>query len=351
MSWKKARIKDIADISGVSIGTVDRVLHNRGEVANETRKRVLDVAKELNYSPNLIAQTLRSKKRINIAVLMPESSGENPFWYKHEQGINNVINELVPYPVILNKIEFDIQNEKDFERKADLVLKLNADGVLFPPIFKVESISLCQKLKIANIPVVFFDGFIDDTGFLAYVGEDAIRSGRVAGQLADMITPAGSDIIVINIAKDLENIHHLNNRAKGFLEYFQTSGKNKGRKLMVNVPDPDMKKISTEIDPLFRSHFKPGTVFVSSSRAHLLARHLENEGLKKINLIGYDLLEENVRYLKAGYIKFLIGQRPAEQTYNGIRKLFEYLLFSRIPEKMEYLPIDIISSENVDCFM
>jgi LacI family transcriptional regulator len=68
-------------------------------------------------------------------------------------------------------------------------------------------------------------------------------------------------------------------------------------------------------------------------------------------VIGYDLLDSNVRLLKSGSIRFLIGQRPEEQTYKGIKKLFEYLSLHKIPDKIEYLPVDIVTSENVEFFL
>lgn len=58
---KQVRIKDIAKLSGFSIGTVDRVLHNRGEVAADTKEKILKIARELDYKPNIVAQALTTK--------------------------------------------------------------------------------------------------------------------------------------------------------------------------------------------------------------------------------------------------------------------------------------------------
>ena len=55
---KQVRIKDIAIRAGVSAGTVDRVLHNRGEVKSKTKELILKIAKELDYKPNVAAQKL-----------------------------------------------------------------------------------------------------------------------------------------------------------------------------------------------------------------------------------------------------------------------------------------------------
>jgi len=50
------RIKDIAEKAGCSIGTVDRVIHNRGRVAKPVRDRILEIIRELNYKPNVNAR-------------------------------------------------------------------------------------------------------------------------------------------------------------------------------------------------------------------------------------------------------------------------------------------------------
>ena len=65
MPSKKTRIKDIARLAGVSIGTVDRVIHNRGEVAEKTKLKVQQILKETNYSPNVMAQALKLKETVS----------------------------------------------------------------------------------------------------------------------------------------------------------------------------------------------------------------------------------------------------------------------------------------------
>jgi LacI family transcriptional regulator len=351
MSQKKARIKDIAMLAGVSIGTVDRVLHDRGEVAEKTKLKIQTILKETNYSPNVMAQVLKSKKRFNIVSLLPEPTSDNSFWLKHPTGMITAIEELNPFPINIRQITFDIMSEDDFQRKAVSVLNLKPDGVILAPIFKSESIALCSRLHKENIPFVFIDGFIENTDFLAYIGEDIFQSGRVAGQLIDMITNKNSDILVVTIARNLKNVHHLTRRTQGLLSYFEKSGINRGEKIIINIHDPSSKSISVALDSALKKNKNIGSIFITGSRSNLIAQYLEEKGIKSINLIGYDLLDMNVKYLKSGIIRFLIGQRPEEQTYKGVKKLFEFLSLRKIPDKIEYLPVDIITSENVDFFL
>jgi LacI family transcriptional regulator len=351
MPPKKTRIKDIARIAGVSIGTVDRVLHNRGEVAEKTRIKVKLILEETNYSPNVMAQVLKSKKRYHLVSLLPEPTEINSFWKKHPNGMERALEELDPFPVTLTQVTFDMQDEEDFQTKTGIVLNLNPDGVLLAPIFKTESVAFCQRLFRDNIPFVFIDGFIENTDFLAYVGENIFQSGRVAGQLIDMVTKKKKDILVVNIARNIQNVHHLNSRTQGFLNYFEKSGTNKGKKITIGIPEPSSETVRIEMDKVLEKYPDIGSIFISGSKSYLIALYLEEKGLKTINLIGYDLLDMNVKYLKLGVTKFLIGQRPEEQTYKGIKKLFEYLSLSKVPDKIEYLPVDVVTSENVEFFL
>ncbi len=351
MSQRKARIKDIARLAGVSIGTVDRVIHNRGEVAEKTRLKVQQILKETSYSPNLMAQALKSKKRFHLVSLLPAPSEDNSFWKKHPLGMIRAIEELDPFPVTLSQVTFDLQSETDFQKKAGMVLGMKHDGVLLAPIFKSESVAFCSELQKENIPFVFIDSFIEDTGFLAYIGEDIFQSGRVAGQLADMITPERSDLLVVTIAKNIRNVSHLTIRTEGFLSYFGNLARNKGKRIIINIPDPSPDQVRNALDKAFLDNPGIGSVFITGSRSYLIALYLEKKGLKSVDLIGYDLLDPNVEFLKSGITRFLIGQRPEEQTYKGIKKLFEYLSLHKIPDRIEYLPVDIVTSENVDFFL
>lgn len=351
MSPGKARIKDIALKAGVSIGTVDRVLHDRGEVAEETKIKILQIARELDYSPDFMARALKTRRNLRLISLLPEPTDDNAFWSKHPDGIKKAMDELDPFSVTLDRYTFDIQSETDFQKRSRDVQDFHPDGVILAPIFKAESTAFCRKLEEKNIPFVFIDGFIKETNFLCYTGEDIFQSGRVAGQLIDMITPAGKDILVINMARNLQNIHHLNNRTEGFMSYFPGKGINKGKIISLNIPDLEPEKTGKEIGRAFFKKNNVGSIFITGSKSFKIAEYLESESISQMNIVGYDLLEKNVKYLKSGIIRFLIGQRPEEQIYKGIKKLFEFLSLNRIPEKIEYLPIDVVTSENVDFFI
>src|SRR6516165_8880874 len=71
MKNKRSGIPLIAELAGVSIGTVDRALHRRPGINDETRQKVLDIAKKIGYRPNLAARSLSTGRRIRIGVCVP----------------------------------------------------------------------------------------------------------------------------------------------------------------------------------------------------------------------------------------------------------------------------------------
>ena len=81
-----ATIKDIAQVAGVSRGTVDRVLHNRGHVDPAVAERIFNIAKDLSYRPNRAGQALANMgRKRRIGIVMPSLS--NPFFLDIKNGM------------------------------------------------------------------------------------------------------------------------------------------------------------------------------------------------------------------------------------------------------------------------
>ena len=90
---ERVRIKDIAKMADVSVGTVDRVIHGRSGVSESSRKRVEEILKQLDYQPNMYASALASNKKYAFACLLPlHEKGE--YWTDVETGIHNATVEL-----------------------------------------------------------------------------------------------------------------------------------------------------------------------------------------------------------------------------------------------------------------
>ncbi len=346
----KIRIKDIAEQAGVSVGTVDRVLHNRGEVAEETKTKILEIAKANNYQPNLIARALTSKKQCVFASLLPTPTEEDIFWRKPLNGISKAANELEQFQVVVKKYFFEHYNEQNFIAQTEAILKQEPAGVVFAPIFTQESLAFTKKLDRKGIPYVFVESKLENSNYLAYVGSDGHNSGRVAANLIDFGISKKSDILVVNLAKNLENVLHLNQRTQGFLSYFMDKGKNEGSKITIEIAKSKSELIKDKLDQILKQNKNIKAIFVTGSKVYKIARYLETNRLNDIVLVGFDPIDQNIHYLNKGIIHFLIGQHPYQQGFKAVKKLFEHSLLNQKINKDEYLPVDIINCESIKLY-
>ncbi|MFZ5430499.1 MAG: substrate-binding domain-containing protein [Bacteroidota bacterium] len=342
------RIKDIASRANVSIGTVDRVLHNRGEVSEKTRRKVLKIIKELNYHPNILASTLASKKTVLFATLFPQPPSPEGYWNKPLKGVVMRIAELQQYGVATQNFTFSQTDAADFEKQANAVLDVNPDGVVLAPFYIRESRRLVGMLIERKIPFIFIDSELKNAGQLSYVGQDSFQSGLLSGKLLGTITPAGGAIWVIHFAKEMDNQNHLIQRELGFYEWFRQNQPERAVRTL-EIPNTDCCDWEKTIDAEFLNQ-EPGGIFVTNSKVFLMAEYLQKNNISGIRLIGHDLLEKNRNFLESNHVDFLICQRPEEQGYSAINKLFQYVILKKQVEKENYTPIDIVTKENVNYY-
>src|SRR6478735_11292781 len=139
MIEKTVGIKDIARLAGVSTGTVDRVLHNRGKVSEEARQKVLIILEKINYKPNFIARNLGSNKKHRIAALIPNSEVDE-YWYQCQKGINQSAIDWEYFNVVIEPYLFDLHEKSTFDRAAYEILKAKHDGILIAPLFHDKAV-------------------------------------------------------------------------------------------------------------------------------------------------------------------------------------------------------------------
>jgi LacI family transcriptional regulator len=102
---------------------------------------------------------------------------------------------------------------------------------------------------------------------------------------------------------------------------------------------------------VLRRHLDLRGIFVTNASTHPAAAYIKSRSTEgKIHVIGYDLIDENIRYLREGVIDFLISQQPERQGYEGITALYRHVVLKEAVPKQVMMQIDIVTSENVDFF-
>jgi LacI family transcriptional regulator len=345
----RIRIKDIARLSGFSTGTVDRVLHDRGEVSEETRKKILEIIKEMDYQPDILASNLAARKPCRVAALIPAGTEESPFWEYPRTGIEEGLMEIAHFGISVSNHFFDYYDRNSFLEKSKEMLEEEPQGVILAPVFSREASGLIKELNDKNIPVVLINASICNGSCIAFIGQDSFQSGMVSGRLMYYGLQDDADILIVNFIRETGRQEHIIKREEGFRKFYSNySSYGDSRLHQINIPETGVSKIGDLLEGAILQSGDVKGIFVTNSRVFQVARLLEQ--IKKMNiiLIGYDLLEENKDFLRKGTIDFLISQKPSEQGYKSIMTLYHHLVLKKEVQNSQYLPVDIITSENLE---
>ena len=303
-------IKDIAQKTHVSIGTVDRVLHGRGRVAKKTEEKILALVKKTGYKTNIHGRNLVLKKTFHFGVIMPQIKQDSSYWEILYNGIEHALADLSAFNIKAQYFFFDKYSEPSFKLAASKALKSKVSGLLIAPVLS-DACALFVHSVPPEIPYVYVDSTVPGTTPLAYIGQDSFQSGVCAAKLMNLLIGAQASVAIIRI---LPADFHINERAKGFSSFF---GKIPG----VSVHTFDAGGGTTQPQ------------FVDSG--------------EKIRFIGYDLVDENRRLLAEGHIDFIISQKTREQGYQGIYTLFRHLVLKEQCAREILMPIEIVTAENL----
>ena len=348
---QKIRIKDIAALAGVSEGTVDRVLHNRGDVSEKSREAVNKVLEEMNYSPNLFARSLASKKIYRFVCLFP-TFHTGDYWESVEKGFNQAAKEFLHHNVYIEKECFNQFDSQSFINVSESVLKSEPDAVFIAPIFRNETISFISELNKLSIPYSFIDSMIENTDFNTYYGQNSFQSGYIAAKLLLNSISDGSQVVIIRTKRKGSVSNQTLSRSNGFSKYMQENNlESKINIISAEFDNNDEPMNFNLLNSIFNQNQNICAVITFNSKVYRLAIHLEALKQTNIRLIGYDLLEENVKYLKQGIVNCLIAQRPDKQAYFTVRDMCRKLIFRQDINRVNFMPMDILMKENIEDYI
>lgn len=147
--YKITSIKDVAREAGVSISTVSNALNNSRYVKKETKEKILEITKNLNYTPNIIARGLKTRSTRTVAVIVPDIS--NQFFAQVIKGVEEVARQR-KYNVLLTCTYYDVLEEK---KSIEILRQQFVDGFLF--ISGYDSFAHIKELNDDKVPVVVAD--------------------------------------------------------------------------------------------------------------------------------------------------------------------------------------------------
>ena len=335
-------VSEIANAAGVSTGTVDRVLHNRGGVSKKTKEKIEAIIKENGYQPNLMARQLKNNKTYKLGVLLPCLDTGCGYYYSLYKGMITAKETLEPFKFELILKEYDRTKSLDCFRKGTELVNEGIDGLITSPLVPNEFYELTPLFE--NIPYVFVDSPLNITGPLCTIAQNPYKSGYCAGRIMKLLKGGESGNYVC--LKMNNNAYNLNERYRGFKDYINRDSASK----VIEATCLEFNEIGVYsfLEGIFQEHKQISGIFVPHAEVLLATYYLVNKGIKdKVTLIGYDSVAQNTKALRDGTIDCLIGQRPEIQGFEAVQKLYHSLMLHKEVSDTLEIPIDIYFRENI----
>ena len=335
----KLTSKKIAEKAGVSRGTVDRVLHNRGRVKPETAEKIRKIIAENNYQPDAFGSNLARRQERVIGVLLLDP--ENPFFQVMKKGADDAVSQYKDYKIVLKMKNIEGGNEESYLTALN-ELQENTDALAIvgyntPKIIQ-EVNKLCNK-----IPLNTMNTDMPDSDRIGFLGIDDFRAGQCVGLLTKEILPSGGNVFLMSGRKEIKPQEK---RVEGFLDYTKQYTDLNISKVVYSGDHADI--VYEETANAFIRHKYDGAVLMGAY-LNAFTKAIDDLNLSyRPKIIGFDLIDANRKLLEDGKADFVIGQQGYFQAFNTIHSLCEYLIHKTpLSEGIHLLPITINNHYNI----
>lgn len=345
MSKEKHGIHLIAEMASVSIGTVDRALHGRGGIKETTRKRILQIAQQIGYSPNLAARALSvARASARIGVCMPK---EIHFFYDQLWG--GVLDEgqrLEQLGIQFENRAVRTLGEGDKEAFRELVAS-GVDGIILTAGSPNELTPLIDEAEEKGLHVVCVSTDAPESHRSCIVCVEPYLNGSLAGELMGKFLPPGSKAAVV--AGMLTTEDH-RKKTDGFTEGFLRHCPG-GKIISVIEGHEDEEESFQKTSDLLRRFPTLDGLYVNTVNCLPVCRALVAQGFEgKVRLITTDLFAEMAPYFQKGIITASIYQHPYRQGQIAARLIADNLTNkTHIPPAVHLSP-GVVMSSNLHLF-
>lgn len=342
-----ATIREIAKLAGVSIGTVDRALNNRGRIDPNVEKKILNIAKSLNYKPDKIAKSLAiRKKKLKIAAIL--NTYNNVFFEDVIKGIETAKKEIEEFgmSIIIKRCkDFDADNQLEIIEEA---LQEGANAMAIVAINDNRIINKISELYNNNFPIVLLNSFVNSKDCIAYVGCNYDLAGEIAASLLNIISN-GNKINLLVFSNNFNKMLGNKKRVDSLVSRLKTDYKNINIQDIIEMEKDNNLNFNKSKDNLLKYMNTDVVICPGAETSKYVINAIKELGLyKKIKIITYDFSDVVKDGLLDRGIIASITQNPKEQGYKAIKVLFEYLLTKTVPDKKStYIETQVIFRENL----
>jgi LacI family transcriptional regulator len=350
MDNKRVTLKDISKKLNVSLSTVHKALYDKKGISEATREKILKTADEMDFKINILASTLK-RKAIRIAVVLPEAIGEERYFYKDIwNGINGAMESLKDFNIEIINVSFKGTNSK-LQKKVleDVYDKYSSsiDGLLTVPWNLSELNNIINKFSDSDIPVVTINSDAPASKRIACIAPPSEKIGMLVAELMSKMITASGKVIIVSGNKET-TIH--TKIVEGFIKVMS---KELPLIDIIQIVDTNSNNTHKMLQGFFKSFDDIRGIYSNNSRNTLLVGNLitEMDLLNNFKVIGTDIFDESIKFLKDNIIQAVIYQNPYMQAYEGINFLFNYLIKNEVNIPHEFNKISIVLKNNLDFYV
>ena len=347
LSMKKERrgIHLIAELANVSIGTVDRALHGRGGIKEATRHRILQVARQIGYTPNLAARALSvARATASIGVCMPR---EIHFFYDQLwSGVLDEARRVAQLGIHFVNRPVQVLGERDTEAFKDLA-QSGVNGIILTAGNPKGLKPLIDDAEEKGIRVVCVSTDAPESKRSSIVCVEPRLNGCLAGELMGKFLPPGSQVAVV---AGMLNTEDHRKKTDGFSEAFPQHCAGGKIFTVIEGHEDEDESFQKTFDLLRRAPNLAG-LYVNTVNCLPVCRALGAHGLAgKVKLITTDLFAEMAPYFHKGIITASIYQQPHRQGQMAVRLMADHVT-NRVPfPPTVHLSPGVVMSSNLNLF-
>ena len=279
MKYNQITIKDIARELGISPSTVSRALKDHPDISRETKKAVNELAEKLNYEPNVVALSLRSRKTRTIGVIIPELV--HFFFSTVISGIEHEAN-AAGYTVILTQSAESLEREKS---SVKTLYNSRVDGMLISISRETTTFEHLTPILDRGIPVIFYDRILPVGTTSGIVVEDYTGARDAVRHLIDQ------GCRTIGHIQSAPNLGISKERLKGYEDALTAAGMPLDKSYVIDCEDGTMECGRQAMEKLLSLSSPPDGVFANNDALAIGAlKAIRTKGLRipqDVAVIGF----------------------------------------------------------------
>lgn len=332
-------IQKIAELSGVSRGTVDRVLHGRPNVNPMIREKVVRAAEKLGYQPPVPPKSADCKQ---AAILIPQWT-DGYFNRQIVSGIRKALRYIADPAFVLTEQPLRTMTMQELLRAMDEQIHSGVDGLIIRAENTPEVRAAIEQAVQKGVTVITYDADVPHSGRLCHAGQDLVRAGAIAaGVMARLIRPPEHVLIVTgNLRMEAHK-----GRVDGFCRRLLELGFSEDAYRVIEtneMPELTGELVAQALQADSRLH---AVYMACQPLSSCIAGIRKARRTTRPHIVCNDLTPTAKRYLREGTVDFVIGQSFSQESFHAVLAMYQMLLRGVQPKReLYYTDLRLITQE------